>query len=455
MENNINSDQVLFNRIRPEYSHTNINPQGKYILYWMQSAQRYNYNHCLYFAAKVSKFLKQNVVTVFFLDRDYPDANKHHFDFLIQNLLELQNTFLKKNIKLLITDKSQSTFMELCKDASVIITENPWMKYDKNWKNEYFNKISQPHYFIETNSVIPYYAASQKEEYSAGIFRRKITPILHSYLTNFKIPKIHDYSNFDVNNIILKLEKHSRKIFKEFNSKTSKYIKSGENAAKTELNFFIKNKIKYYEEKRNEPSENYYSNMSPYLHFGQISPLFIALQIMDKSPEHAEKYLDELIVRRELSINFINYNPNYDKFSCLPNWALKTLYDNKIYDRPYLYSLKQFENAQTHDKYWNSAQKEMVIRGKMHAYMRMYWGKKILEWSKDPEEAFYTALYLNNKYSLDGRDPNSFASVAWCFGKHDRAWPERKIFGKVRYMNENGLKRKFNIEKYVDKINSI
>jgi deoxyribodipyrimidine photo-lyase len=195
--------------------------------------------------------------------------------------------------------------------------------------------------------------------------------------------------------------------------------------------------------------------MSPYLHFGQISPLYIALKVIKTSSISKEAYLEELIVRRELSHNFVFYNKNYDNFNCLPPWAVRTLNFHRRDKRQYLYSLEQFEKAKTHDSYWNAAQKEMVITGKMHGYMRMYWGKKILEWSKNPRNGFKIALHLNNKYELDGRDPNAFAGVAWCFGKHDRAWSEREVFGKIRYMNAAGLKRKFDIEAYVNKIQSL
>jgi deoxyribodipyrimidine photo-lyase len=194
------------------------------------------------------------------------------------------------------------------------------------------------------------------------------------------------------------------------------------------------------------------SGLSPYLHFGQISPLFVALEVKKSGKKGKEDFLEELIVRRELAVNFVHYNSAYDSFNCLPQWAKATLHAHLEDKREYAYSLKDLENAKTHDPYWNAAQEEMRISGKMHGYMRMYWGKKILEWTRSPEEAFRRALYLNNKYNIDGRDPNGFAGVAWCFGKHDRPWKERQIFGKVRYMSSHGLERKFEIEKYVRKI---
>jgi deoxyribodipyrimidine photo-lyase len=221
------------------------------------------------------------------------------------------------------------------------------------------------------------------------------------------------------------------------------------------LDAFIRDKLKHYNDLRNDPGTDYGSQMSPYLHFGQISPLEIALKVRrarGKAKDAKEAYLEELIVRRELSMNFVHYNPHYDAYQSLPDWAQKTLKAHEKDHRETIYSLEEFEHARTHDPYWNAAQTEMVDTGKMHNYMRMYWGKKILEWSKTPEKAYRTALSLNNKYELDGRDPNGFTGVAWCFGKHDRAWPERPIFGKIRYMNAAGLRRKFDIEAYVRRV---
>jgi len=198
--------------------------------------------------------------------------------------------------------------------------------------------------------------------------------------------------------------------------------------------------------------------MSPYRHFGQISPLYIALPIQQATgvPARAkEAYLEELIVRRELSMNFVHFNPAYDSFEAIPDWGRKTLKERRRDKRPYLYSLEELEQDRTHDPYWNAAQQEMVITGKMHNSMRMYWGKKILESTPEPEEAFRTALHLKNKYELDGRIPNSFAGVAWCFGKHGRPWGERKIFGSVRYLNDAGLRREFKIDDYVRKVDAM
>jgi deoxyribodipyrimidine photo-lyase len=312
---------------------------------------------------------------------------------------------------------------------------------------------------VESDVIVPVETASVKEEYSAGTFRPKIHRIIDDYMipVQANIPLVqsinldHESVNLsDIDGIISNLKISNGNIH-------NVYYHGGENEAEKHLDSFIENKLDNYNEYRNDPNKNALSNLSPYLHFGQISPLEIALKTRNSqaSSISIDALHEELIVRRELSMNFVFYNKHYDSYESLPEWAGKTLKDHENDIREYLYTPDQFENAKTHDPYWNAAQMEMVITGKMHGYMRMYWGKKILEWSKSPMEAYGTALYLNNKYELDGRDPNGFAGVAWCFGKHDRAWAERPVFGKIRYMNSNGLKRKFDADEYVQKINEL
>jgi deoxyribodipyrimidine photo-lyase len=229
--------------------------------------------------------------------------------------------------------------------------------------------------------------------------------------------------------------------------------RGGPSAARKKLKSFLDRKLDRFHDLRNDPTLDFTSGLSPYLHFGQISPLFIALEAAKHGQGPGlDAFLEELIVRRELAHNFTHYNPDYDQYEGLANWAQTTLEEHANDPRDFVYSREAFEQARTHDPYWNAAQLELVHTGAMHGYMRMYWGKKILEWTAHPREGFDIALYLNNRYQLDGRDPNGFAGVAWCFGQHDRAWGERPVFGKVRYMNANGLRRKFRIDAYVAKV---
>jgi deoxyribodipyrimidine photo-lyase len=232
------------------------------------------------------------------------------------------------------------------------------------------------------------------------------------------------------------------------------WIKPGEKEAKKALRNFIENKLSSYSKNRNDPNKDAQSDLSPYLHFGQISSQRVALEVKKSKAkkEVKEGFLEELIVRKELSDNFCFYNQNYDTFSGFPDWAKKTLNKHREDKGEYIYTLEQFEKAETHDDLWNAAQMEMIKKGKMHGYMRMYWAKKILEWSKSPEKGLEISIHLNDKYELDGRDPNGYVGCVWSIGGvHDRAWKERKVFGKIRYMSYNGCKRKFDVEEYIEK----
>jgi len=293
--------------------------------------------------------------------------------------------------------------------------------------------------------------ASPKEEYSAATFRPKIRKILASSLAVPADRKpLRDSlgwkgDSLDLENIedVLAGLKIDRSVG------PSPFYRGGTEEAKRRFRLFLRERLDHFADLRNNPTVDFLSHLSPYLHFGQISPAWAAAKAAASNSRGREAFLEELVVRRELAANFVHYNGRYDSFESLPAWARTTLARHAADPRPVLYTRAELEAGKTHDPYWNAAQREMAVTGKMHGYMRMYWGKKILEWSAAPEDAYATALYLNNKYEIDGRDPNGFAGVAWCFGKHDRPWGERPIFGLVRYMNDAGLRRKFDADRYV------
>ncbi len=429
-----------------------------FVLYWMQAAQRAEWNHALEYAISEANQRKKPVIAAFSITDDFPEANERHYAFMLEGLKESKAALAKRGIQLVILHgRPEQTITTISQKADRLIVDEGYLRIQQQWRHDVADAVDCMMAEVTTNLIVPIEEVTEKENYSAGTLRPRMAKQLSKYLIPFKHtkPKYSSldlrFKSFEINDI----HKALKKLSIDRHVRQSPFFKGGTREAKKRLRQFIKTKLDDYDNKRNDPMEDCQSNLGPYLHFGQISPLHVALEILKTDSPGKESFLEELIVRRELSHNFVYYNSRYDEYDALPAWALRTLNYHAKDKRDYVYSLAQFERGQTHDPYWNAAQMEMVLTGKMHNYMRMYWGKKILEWNKSPEKAFQTALYLNNKYELDGRDPNAFAGVAWCFGKHDRAWNERDVFGKVRYMNAAGLKRKFNPDAYVEKINKL
>jgi len=429
--------------------------KGKYILYWMQASQRAEYNHALEYAILKANALYQPLIVFFGITDHFPEANERHYFFMLEGLREVKESLEKRGIQMVIRHQSpERGVLPLAQKASLAVVDRGYLKIQKAWREDASKRMDCPLIQVESDVVVPVEEASPKEEYTAATIRPKISKKLKSFLVPLKEhdPAVASLS-FDLNSFdIDDLEKAISKLPIDRSVQRVNSFHGGIREAKKHLQVFLEKKLDHFAELRNDPTLDYLSHMSPYLHFGQISPLYIALKVSKTDSPGKWAYLEELIVRRELSMNFIFYNETYDSFKGIPAWAKKTFKTHQRDKRPYLYSPEELENGRTHDPYWNAAQREMARKGKMHGYMRMYWGKKILEWSRTPEEAFRVALDLNNKYELDGRDPNGFTGVAWCFGKHDRPWGERQIFGNVRYMNDNGLRRKFDADGYVKKI---
>lgn len=444
---------------------TNDLKEGDYVLYWMQASQRVHYNHALEYSIGEANRLKKPLLVYFGITSAYPDANERHYHFMLEGLKDTEMALNERGIQMVVVNQSpENGVIEVAKKACMVITDRGYTRIQRQWRDTAAKKLSEklacPLFQVESDVVVPVERVSNKEEYAAATIRRKINPLLPQYMQPLNVKEIEvknpdidietvtKVKMFDISNTAEALDRL------DIDRRVSKgSFTGGTSQALILLEDFIENRLAEYHTKRNEPCLNYTSDMSPYLHFGQISPLYIAMRATSAKgiPDLArEAFLEELIVRRELSMNFVFFNPYYDSPDCLPQWVRQTLIEHENDPRPYIYSCEELEQARTHDPYWNAAQQQMVNTGKMQGYMRMYWGKKILEWMPSTGEAYKTALYLNDKYNLDGRDPNGFAGVAWCFGKHDRPWKERAIFGKVRYMNAKGLERKFDMKKYLN-----
>lgn len=428
---------------------------GEYVLYWMQQAQRTEFNHALEHAVRQANDIRQPLIVCLALT-SFPEANLRHYKFMLEGLREVQARLEKRNIPFCIRrGEPDDAVAELARKASLLVTDVGYTRIQKQWRRDVAEHVSCRMEAVETDVIVPVQEVSDHEEFGARTIRPKIHRSLPQYLEPLPETAVrHPFRGKPPASVSLEdMDAVCKEMKLDGSVRPSSRFTGGSSAAQKHLSDFITRYFSEYHENSSDPSLDACSHMSPYLHFGQMSPLDIALQISKSGAPRAAKdaYLEQLIVRRELSMNFCWYNPEYDRFASLPAWALKTLGEHAKDKREFVYTREQWEAAATHDPYWNAAQMEMVKTGFMHNYMRMYWGKKILEWSRTHEEAYETALYLNNKYELDGRDPNGFAGVSWCFGRHDRAWTERPVFGKIRCMNANGLKRKFDIQAYVER----
>lgn len=433
--------------------------KGRYVLYWMQQSQRSEYNDALNVAIREANRLDLPLRVVFGLTDAYPDANLRHFRFMLEGLQEVEQSLRRRGIGMVVRLGSPpEVALNLGHDAALIVCDMGYTRHQRAWRQKVSREADCRVLQVESDAVVPVAVVSDKAEYAARTIRPRITRHQERFLAlphapglkqRGSDPEIPGLSLENIEDVLSRLD-IDRGV-----TPVAPFFRGGTREAKKRLRRFIAHGLARYDAHRNQPQTDDISHMSPYLHFGQISPVYLSLRVREAGEEQGidrAAYLEELIVRRELALNFVWYTSDYDRYACLPDWARKTLAEHAADPRPRCYDRETLEAAKTHDPYWNAAMREMRATGFMHNYMRMYWGKKILQWSATPEEAFATTLYLNNKYFLDGRDPNSYAGVAWVFGRHDRAWFERPIFGKIRYMAAAGLERKCDIRGYVRKV---
>jgi deoxyribodipyrimidine photo-lyase len=430
------------------------------VAYWMSRDQRVRDNWALLFAQELALQQKKPLMVMFCLVPGFLNATMRQFAFMVKGLEEVSRTLGTRNIPFYLgTGTPEQMVPNVIQryNISTLVTDFDPLKIKRRWKDRVAERIAVPFFEADAHNIVPCWTASPKQDFAARTFRPKIGASLYEFLEDFPPLKKHPHEgNGKLPTIpwqTIGTDLTVDRTVSEVN-----WLKPGEKAARSILRNFITKKLNVYNDTRNDPTRDGQSNLSPYLHFGHIAAQRVALEVR-KSPvtgASRESFLEELIVRRELSDNFCFYNNQYDSVKGFPSWARKTLLEHASDEREFLYSPDQFENAETHDDLWNAAQMEMVKRGKMHGYMRMYWAKKILEWSNTPEEALHTALYLNDRYELDGRDPNGYVGCAWSIGGvHDRAWFQRSVFGNIRYMSYNGCKSKFNITAYIDRIKDL
>jgi len=424
------------------------------IVYWMNRDQRVADNWALIHAKELADARRVPIVVVFCLTSTLPDATARQFDFMLSGLEEVERVLSRVDIpfSILLGDQPE-TVVEFTRSikAGLVVTDFSPLRFHRKWKDEVSKLLSIPLVEVDAHNIVPCWVVSDKKEFSAARFRPKIQRLLPTFLDSFPtLTKSRNLLEKSLQGIDWKRVRAFVKV--DSSVKPVDWLRPGEKAARKHLDEFIRLRLKMYDSARNDPRVSAQSGLSPYLHFGHISAQRIALTIMEviKNDPARNAFLEELIVRRELSDNFCFYNPSYDDFNGFPSWSQQTLDLHRSDRRAYVFTRAQFEQGSTHDPLWNAAQRQMVRTGKMRGYMRMYWAKKILEWTKTPEKAMQIAVYLNDKYELDGCDPNGYTGIAWSIGGvHDRAWGERPVFGKIRYMNDAGCARKFDVKGYI------
>ncbi len=427
------------------------------VVYWMSRDQRAEDNWALLHAQQQAVSTKQPLVVVFCLVPDFLQATLRQYGFMLRGLMETFAELERKNIayRLLVGQPEEVLPGFLAQlQASLLVTDFDPLRIKRQWKAKLLARLTIDCHEVDAHNIVPCWIASPKLEFAAYTLRPKLKKLLPEFLEQFPPLERHPYPLAQVATPLPEVETVLAGLNIDRSVGEVDWLQVGAQAALLRLHQFLQDGLDDYGVNSNDPLLDRQSQLSPYLHFGQLSAQRTALEVLrhDGPVQQTEAFLEELIVRRELADNFCCYNPDYDNPAGFPAWAQQTLSDHLGDLRSYSYTAAEFEQATTHDPIWNAAQRQMVKTGKMHGYMRMYWAKKILEWSASPRQAMQTAIYLNDRYELDGRDPNGYAGIAWSIGGvHDRAWSERQIFGKIRYMNDKGLRRKFTIDRYCER----
>lgn len=450
------SERVQLLNDKPE------NKKAKYVLYWMQMFKRTTHNHALKFAVEQANERRLPLVVYEGLKYYYPWANDRLHTYILEGVEEKRKAFKKLGITYVFylqkDEKSpKQTVKKIAKDAAILVTDDFPCFIIPDHNAAIVEKALIPVYAVDSNGVIPM-SKFDKEEYAARTIRPKIEKMLDEYFVPFEEANIENKKTdikVDCPDTLV-TEKNLSKLVAgcdiDHTVKPSPVYHGGTKNGRNRLKYFIEKILPDYDKTRNKPEIDGSSRLSSYLHFGFLSSLEIALAVKDSDATKKSKdaFLEELIVRRELSYNFTRFNKDYDSLKSLPDWAQKTMREHVDDERPEIFSLEELEKCRTYDQLWNATQREMNETGEVHNYVRMLWGKLVIQWSKNYEEAFAALEHLNNKYCLDGRNPNSYAGILWCFGKHDRAWQEREIFGKLRYMTSASTGSKFDSKKYIE-----
>jgi len=436
------------------------NLDGNCVVYWMQRTQRAFDNPALDVAVTVANELQKPVVVFFAPVPFYPNANARHFRFLADGIPDIAEELAKRRIGFVFRSYPEHSLLKFCSEVKpcvVIGDENP-LREPEHWRRKVSRDLRLPFWTVDADVIVPS-KLLEKEHYGARTIRPRLHQMLPQFLRRPDNPAAH----------VPWATTSGLRAQRWEDDFTAGWVidrdvapihgwRGGSKEGMRRLKLFLDTRLAGYPDHRSRPEMDGTSRLSPYLHFGHLGPHTIALAVKTAdAPELAKNaFLEQLIVRRELAVNFVRFNPLYDSMECLEPWADRSFAQHASDRRLILYTERELENAQTHDPLWNAAQKQLMLTGWMHNYLRMYWAKKILEWSPSVVSAYTRAIWLNDYYQLDGRDPNGYAGIAWAIvGKHDRPWFERPVFGHVRYMSLPSTGRKFDSKRYIEHVNAL
>ncbi len=467
------------------------NPDGDYVLYWMQINRRFQYNYALEYAVAWANKLDKPLLIYEGLSIEYPWASDRFHTFIMEGMKENlvyasdnnlnYYSFVEPEVR-----AGKGLFYELAQNACTVISDEYPVFIIKKHNEQVADKIDIPYTTIDSNGIIPL-GVTEKDPYSAYLFRKIMQKHFKEAFTNppkkDPISDLKNTSKIELSKSFLNKYPPADKQLNDIPGTISNMdidhevgaleITGTRKAALGKLGHFVGHSLLEYDEKRNDPDEKKTSGLSPWLHFGKISEYEIVKTVFEHQPEgwslddltpnggknsgffngddNIQSFLDEVITWREVGFHYAHHVDNYDEFESLPDWAKKTMAEHKDDEREWEYTLEELEFSKTHDEIWNAAQTQLREAGIIHNYLRMLWGKKVIEWTPDHKTALDYLIELNNKYAIDGRDPNSYSGIFWCFGRFDRAWQERDIFGKLRYMTSESTRKKVKLDQYLSR----
>ncbi|WP_417740303.1 deoxyribodipyrimidine photolyase [Rosistilla oblonga] len=468
-----------------------VRPDGQFVLYWMIANRRTRYNFSLQHAASLAQELGRPLIVLEALRCDYPWASDRLHRFVLQGMADNRAALADANLRYYAyvepsVGDGRGLIQQFARDACAIVTDDFPCFFIPAMLRLVSRQVDVAMQAVDSNGLLPI-RATEKVFARAHDFRRFLQKNLKPHLS--EMPKLAPLQGFrlsppppipdailerwpEATDTLLQASPEQLSALPIDHDVGPAAFDGGSVAAAATLDSFISQRLPRYGEDRNQPESDASSGLSPYLHFGQISTHDVFAAIVEReqwSPdrlaakasgsregwwgmsEEAESFLDELITWREVGFNFCTHRRDYDRYESLPDWAQQTLGEHADDEREFIYSLEDFEAAKTHDELWNAAQRQLVREGRMHNYLRMLWGKKILEWTPTPQAALQVMLELNNKYAVDGRDPNSYSGIFWVLGRYDRAWQERDVFGKIRFMSSENTARKLKVKKYLQR----